>query len=578
MENEITKTDLWRMAAKSRFFFPTYEESEQLIRRKVKDITAITDPQANEDIYERFNAYCQKLTGYGLDLIMKSYLYASSIYEKKDSPWEGKKSDVREKMALGIFALAYLKNNSVKEAYIRRYFKDSEHKVRFFLTNDCGVEGVIDNQIVMSFLVLLVYRVIKPFLSYSKPRDITTKDYLDKFGSLLKRLDTDLPVMGALKRHPLILESIDKVKKSVDENCLISQATIWDTLDRIGETINNVSSPEELSKLSVESVPALMNGIWVDNGGIDEQFWIFPSNYKMAFCYTKISDNWTLTPYEFALFYDEDTGELTGEAMLITPKGNEDILSEGVAETEESVIFEFDWDVNDEDELVNFRLRLNLSSKPWLTWSAWQRLDKSDRRYSIFRNILEELYPSNEMLADSHLVIRQKWMINMVNALIGMDQEYIYLSTLRIPSYYRLIENNSNEEFTYEAALNIQSNFRNIEVSPEYPLYIIPRQKKYYSNYKLTENYKERFDLPTIIMNSLDDISKDDKDRIRAAAQLFDKFAECACHTTIDDQITIYKIGKNKFICFNRFSVRIDERDVEDYGIIKLTDKSQIWE
>ncbi|MDE6769068.1 MAG: hypothetical protein K2J78_05005, partial [Muribaculaceae bacterium] len=87
--------------------------------------------------------------------------------------------------------------------------------------------------------------------------------------------------------------------------------------------------------------------------------------------------------------------------------------------------------------------------------------------------------------------------------------------------------------------------------------------------------YDDKFKLNKIIQTK-DQMYEGELEKRKERLQLFDKFVECVCNTGIDDQITIYTIGikEYKYICFNRFSVRIFEKDYADYGIIKITDGS----
>ncbi|MDE7431092.1 MAG: hypothetical protein K2N34_04150, partial [Lachnospiraceae bacterium] len=297
-------------------------------------------------------------------------------------------------------------------------------------------------------------------------------------------------------------------------------------------------------------------GIWIDDADNGEnRFWIFPSNYQMAFCYYLNENALELIPYEFSILSDGDISE-NDICVIITPEGNEKIITDGITPNDQAVYADFDVTLlEDSESIVEVSLTpLNRKVGYWFDWNKFTKLDKTDNRYSKFLEIIIEHYSSNEMKVVSKVKCDYTWMINIDSALVAIDNDYLYVAKPPQNLYFYLTKTDDDEfQYVHKKVSEGISGLSLLKPSSQNPIYLIRRKDSQY----------ERFDSYFVTQN----------EEVRAE---YERFKEVVINTNIDDQITFYDVMRHgKFlqrICFNRYSRMFDlNQMLKHYGVKKLT-------
>ncbi|MDE5786200.1 MAG: hypothetical protein K2H98_06675, partial [Duncaniella sp.] len=337
-----------------------------------------------------------------------------------------------------------------------------------------------------------------------------------------------------------------------------SVAKIWELLNRIEDACIAVSSPQKTAETEVTPTGYSMPGIWIDDA--DEgrsRFWIFPENKLMAFCYTESDSGWVMAPYEFAFFCRRGEKDFDDSCVFITARGNEQIINnaDSIMDQSEIVSATFICSGKDDNGLIG---KISFSPESgecpeWFDWRSFRRLHKNGRLHSRFMRIVSDIYnPASPLSVLFHNTA--PFLTDEMDCLIGVDNDYIYLWDAPQPDRFVLrCDVEDAERFWYEPVYHVGrpgGNLREAVMGPQHPMYILPR---------------------------FTDLDKHISERHR-------RFAEACRNVTIDSQITIYHTPRHPqgILCFNNFSVVFplddDCAELKQYGVVKVTDRSQLFE
>lgn len=547
----------------SRLLFTRPENSEPVLRRKVAEISKITDEPEISDIFDRMNEECIRQTQYGLSYMVNAYKNATDAYSDNEL-WENQRTAAKRIICLKLFIQNYSPDTPViKDLLDSIKGKNSDYKVpaRLTGTNKDGTEKVD-----VCFLLLLAWGIINPF-RFRTRNEKSPQESMKPMLCLLDELDKYLEgKMGVFEKIPVISDIHREIMDNLENHQMLTTAQLWSYLDVIGETLR-MYEIENLDQIVNETSVLHLPGIWIDDADKGEnRFWIFPVNLKMAFQYRR-SDNgwWRLVPYEFILYKPNPDEPETWYTAMITSKANEAIvLGEPVSADEMAVCdFELEYASNDMIEKVSF-IPIEEPVPEWHDWRSFIRVTESDDRFVEYIGELKSFYPENSMCEGCLDIDRHQWMIDIQWALVAIDEDYLYISDFKTPPYYRMRKADKNEDKEYSdvddyvykpSASSVKRNLIDLEISVEQPLYRIPRKPKSKISYPDAKG----------------------KEKLLREKEDFKIFCDIVRNTNFGDQITIYQ-HKRKVICFNKFGKIYElSKIVQEYGVKKFTSREDLF-
>lgn len=545
------------MVRKSRLLFAKDEDFLQLLDCSDKTLKRNKeDSNYNERLLDILDRRCLELTECSLVDVYNSYLEASCVYNDKENWGNYWKPTSKKQFCLGLFCKAYLPNSEKQRGIKDVEAKEDRNVTSKFITEDLCVN--VD----LCYLLLLSYGVINPL---GEKIDLTDRAHMLKMKELLDKLDEDFPVAGIFKSNALIKDSCLRIDEMLANNENMSVAEYWCMLSDIASSLKISSSPAAHAECHTVPVQYIMPGIWIDDSDDGEtRFWIFPENRMMAFCYKQKSKNkveYNLEVYEFAFYQDEyEECDIVDRCMICTEKGNKEILFyPGKASAEEKVVadcdFEFTQEGDKDYEECLFRkitfTSVNGIYPDWMKWRSFERLDtkKSDE----YANVISDLYYRGQY-DDRMIQANAKWLIDTENALIAMDEQYIYLSDRVTPLAHKL-EDRGNGHYVYVVRNDKVANARNlldVEISETTPLFVMPRILDEAACWLLRKVIKTNSDI--------------------SAKEALQKLKEALEQTKLGDQISIYDCKEKNLpivLCFNRFSFVLPLEWLINAGIMK---------
>ncbi|MDE6339762.1 MAG: hypothetical protein K2K97_08260 [Muribaculaceae bacterium] len=520
------------------------------------------DTATMKRIYEALNKECEEYFEPELRVFMENYAGASRACKGETIDWEGRKQiGSRKKFLRGLF-------RKLCNPYIPQVSIDTEagnnldDKRLFKLFYPDGIDGdfAIDPLMVM----LITYNIIKPLNpDAQRSRDLTREELiasLNEMIALVEQLKEDFPKMTVTEKPGVFDMATDVLRaklRCIDDAEERSQCTtVWFhfQLKNILTSCRNVTSPKNATESDTEITSFCMPGIWIDDADNGEnRFWIFPENTHLAFCYCYDGSCWHLYPFEFVL--PMENGELAGICAFISPEGECKALfgKERKIPDEEIGYAEYERCEVSESGLFNV-IRFDFTDrthKSRFNWTAFTRLKEDAPKLQAFLGVLRKIYDRGSVQSIFLFENHGKFFTDVVNALVGMDGDYLYVWDQREPDGHTL-HMNHNGRFTYDYDYDNEmpsANFLQIEISEEHPLYAIPRRV-------------------------LRDKEIGERER---------RFIEAAANTTIDDFIAIYRLpGKGrKMLCFTRFSLlELLDRELtvlKDIGVKRITSREELF-
>lgn len=563
--NKIFKDerDLWRLTIVSRLLFSQLDDYEFILRHKVKEMSKIDDENEVMDIFERMNTECQRQSGYGLSYMLNAYYNASLAY--KDSKlWGKRRSKSKKDFCLKLFIKKYSPNTPRIRNLLRSMPGNYEDETLLDSLTEVDENGM--EKVDVCFLLLISWGVVNPFKERNK-NDKNDNERLDAMSDLFTTLDDYLKgEIGICSNFRIVKITHQEFLDRLEHGDAPSVAELWSMVDIIGKTMKD-HEIESISNDPIECERMPLSGIWIDDVDKGEnRFWVFPINLKMAFQYTKSNSGWTLLPFEFVCFKPDVVDSDTWYCVMVTAKANEELVLGGKASNDEIVYSDYEFETSETgDYPIKLSFKINGAVPEWHKWQCFLKLSEEDPKYLEYKRELEELYPEQSILAKD-LMCYHKWMIDMRWALVAIDHDYLYVSDLKSISNYRMISAGSvshskdmygetdKDDYVYMPSTSNQTeNLRDIEISKEQPIYIIPRDVKTTCTFV---KYTEKEDYET--------------------------FRDIVKFTNYGDQITIYKIQRNgkvqEVICFNKFSRVFELKKImSQYGVKKFTSKRELF-
>lgn len=526
-----SKIETLRTVINSRLLFNTKEEAEGFLGIKLKNIRSENnirtyidrleekaELEAMTDLKDLVDSYSTALEQYNLDGGLR---FHSDTSERRT------REEVRKILAVRLFVWTFLghtfegKDRSLRLDERGRFPKDT---FRHYCPEPGGEEAID-----VCFTVLFNWNIVSPNGS-------NTTDYRDgatrsaRMLELVSLIKKELPRIGIFEAGglPQVNMIIRELDFCIHHGISPTSAAFWLMLRQIGVAALASSAGDVLETAGITTYGLALHGIWKDNvdNGV-RRFWVFPSNYHFAFSFELGDDpTWHLKPYEFftsttdVLAGDEDdftvwmSPEHTMETIL---KGGRGIDSDNVAYAK------FDYEVDEADRIKAIEF---LPMKPHLPQPLpWRRLERVEEDDYIFSLAQKALSLNHLRLEDDNCLI------NVTNALVGIDNDYIYLYDYPLEIKPFKIETVSEGPYphTYEYRPVEPIEKKNIPdlVKNHAMVYRIPRHPQFKSDTIKTKDYIEKLNF------AIENIK-------------------------IDSSVTIYHFGENDHrivIFFNDLSV-----------------------
>lgn len=522
-----------------------------------------TDEKAMAGYYHILSEECIRQCDKSLYTVARSFIMASCACCEIGFDWkERRQLASRKKFCRWLFRRAVAPGHRLGvEEELRFSPKDCDEDLldRFYPD---GIEEEPD--IDLTFALLITFGVVRPIKSVAaRSRDISEADAIRSANAminLISILRDDIPQMGVLP-SPLAFDVVTRTLQQYARADFedFTPAVAWGLLRAVEKSCVSVSSPQKGTESELTATGLSMPGIWVDDADDGtSRFWVFPENKLMAFCYKLKDGCWSLIPYEFVVLKEKGGDDFTETCVFVTPAGNRQILSggSGMMQQSETVCASYEY-YRDNDEFDLFStisFVVESGERPeWMDWNSFTRLSRSDLRHNVFMQSLSDIY---DPASPIHFLFNNvaPFMTDVLDSLIGMDNNFLYISDRPAPDGQRLIcDEEDGERFWYDPlfrSVRQTANLRNVVISEEHPLYVVPRFT--------------RRDLPM------------------PKRQL--SFVEAVENTDMESQITIYHTPQHPegILCFNRFSLLfpLDDKAAElrSYGVKRLTDRGQFFQ
>ncbi|MDE6485664.1 MAG: hypothetical protein K2L14_09780 [Duncaniella sp.] len=515
------------------------------------------DEAAMVTYYDMLDRECRNQCGESLRAMVTDYLRASAACAGEAFDWQQRRQLAsRKKFCRWLFRRVSAPGKKIEEEESRYSKRDCDEALKAAFYPD-GIEG--DRVYDLIFVMLITFGIIRPCdRSASRSRDVSEADAMESFhklADLVGLLRDDTPQMGVLPKPQVFDIALSILSGDMKELVADwSVARIWEMLSRIENACVTVSSPQKTADAGVNPVGYIMPGIWIDDAdGGKSRFWIFPENKIMAFCYECIGGyEWVMRPYEFVFYQRTGEQEFEDFCVITTARGNEQIIEQGgVMDPDQMVTASYTLGRNNGFTYfgkISFT-PLTVDAPSWMNWHSFRRLRPGSELHTRYSSLIADLYNPASPLS-RFFRNAAPFLTDELNALVAIDNDYIYLSDLQMPDRYEMRCDVANDErYWYEPVYRTApkgTNLRDIEISEEHPLYILPR-------------FADRF--------------KSDRHR---------RFAEACRNTDIGSQITIYHTGSNprRVLCFNNFSIVFpltdDYAELLGYGVERITRRSDL--
>lgn len=548
-----------KSAYRSRLLFRTEAEYRRLVGVSFETIRDCRDDEAAlERYYDILNRECRQQCGENLYAMVAAYIEASDICTGQDFDWmERRQLASRKKFCRWLFRTTSTAGKRMTLDEESRFSPKRCDAKLFEAFYPDGIEGGRAYDLV--FVLLITFGVIKPYsLSSARSRDISAEEAAkscDAMTALVTTLRDDTPQMGVLPKPGVFDISLEQLRQDeVKGYENYSIARLWNMLNTIEDACIAVSSPQKLAETNTEITGYSMPGIWVDDADRGKsRFWIFPENKFMAFCYQKSGAAWELIPYEFSFYSQRGDNDMDDTCIFITAKGNEQVIDDGgIMQSTEIVPAKYH--LGEADEYGSFgKISFEIETRccpEWFNWHSFKRLPRASTLHQRFMHLSTNIY--NPESPHSHLFRNTApFLTDALDALVATDGDFLYVSDLPKPDKYILrCDKDDNERFWYEPYYKNgepSRNLRNLVISSEHPLYIIPG---YFNLDKHTTERKRRF-------------------------------AEAVMNTELSNQVTIYHTSRHPrgVLCFNNFSVTfpLDNGELESYGVEIITDRKEFF-
>ncbi len=554
--------DIIRMTYRSHLLARTDRDFRELAEVSFETVRdRRSDEKGMLKIYKALNKACRFYSERGLRESISDYLMASEACEGLSMEWVGRKhSALRRRFLRGLFRKMY--NPSGK--FISASGDSADDPVDDALLKVFYPDGLDkDYTIDVLFVMLITFDIIKPLNpSAQRSRDLTVEDTEHSLREMIRLVELlredylEFQVVGKPIVFNLTLDILKgKLRNMDDEEERAQCTTNWYhfLLKNILDTCKGVSSPKNTLEAGIEVIGLRMPGIWIDDADKGEnRFWIFPGNMQMAFCYSLHNGCWNLDPYEFVT--SVENGEVQEVCTFISAAGDRQALfgKDHVINPAEIIYVPFRKGGESKDGLfrvIDFEPLGDTPAK-WFNWRRFTRLEEDDPAFVRFEEAVREIYDGRSVQSLVLFENHGSFMTDVVDSLVGMDEDYIYVWDLPRPDRF-ILHLGSDGQFLYEGwydGVVPVMNFLQIDISKKHPLYAIPRR---------------------VSCNKVIDVQ----------AQ---RFIEAAASTSLDDTVCFYMISEpdTKFIYFNKYGVyAILDRDLpilESCGVRRITSRGEM--
>ena len=529
-----------------------------------------------QPIMDNFTGAFDGVDAFGPKYMISSYIKTSDAFNSLDFDWGKNKQLVsRKKFCRWMFRQAYMNNPELYDDPYSPNKEDWEMLSLFKPDLEDDVE-LID----ITFTMLLTFQVIRPFssdssraLKYGSPFEVR-----DKMVELLEVLHNDLPTFGINNNLHTIKRALDVLNDPEYEENPLPPAALWGLLNNISLELKLNSSPAELLDSPMELNGYSMPGIWVDDAKVNQKrFWVFPNNKLMAFCFYLKNREWILEPYEFAFTKLEYEYEFDNTCVIVTTRGNMQVLMRGKIEDSEMARLKYVLEDRDDDgdfQTIRFELESGVDYPYWMNWRSFRRLPLDHELTTEYGNIINKIFYESEMLRSFDYRNIGSWITDSHDCLAGLDSEFLYLSdiTLKKDGYLERIDgHNPYPLYDYNveySKANPGLNLFSLDISEEQPTYVVARNPLFYA---LLDEKLNRKSLVNDFPNRAER---------QAFLRRYEDFKETVMSTEFQDQVTIYKNLPQHYpdiLCFNKISrtFKIDEI-IEWFGVRKFTSREEM--
>ncbi|MDE6079510.1 MAG: hypothetical protein K2G35_05550 [Duncaniella sp.] len=539
------------IAINSRLLFNSKQEAEDFLGIQLKNLKSPKNMRAHLDLLDAkseedamidlstlVDLYSGALEKFRLDNGLKSVARQTDRRTREE---------IRKRLAVRLFLWTYLGQTSDGRD---KALNHDDDKGRF--PNDsfrpyCQEPGG-EESIDVCFTILLNWAIVSPNGSKTEdyPSDHTRSD---RMLELLTTIRNEMPQVGIFEAGglPAIEVAIKEILYCKANDIYPSSARYWLMLQQVAMAALASAAPDTLDAAGLTTYGLRLPGIWKDNedGGV-KRFWIFPANYHFAFCYERTSaGDWFLNPYEFSAYTTDITSDDCDSDYLVVAEASHSqtiIANGGCGSNADGIAYArfkrtLDSDCN--PTVLNL-LPMKPTLPPPLPWDRFDRLSPHDH---LFKEALEVVRNPQ------YRAYGYNCLINIVNNIVGVDRDYIYLYDypLEVVPFAIPADAKSTDpalKFTYKAGEdndgkdndgkdNDSKNFRHLNLTDiaasGLPVYAIPRQ-------------------PRCI------------DKSKASPDFLDRLLYAMGNTSNDDSVTIYHFGSDDdhtIIFFTSFSVGV---------------------
>ncbi len=477
---EYTDFEILKVTHISRFFFASenmFEDKENGIGRNWEYIMDHRyDPPTLRNIISTYSPKFQAMTEEPFREFVNRYINTCKMHESKEF-WMGLTKNQRRKFCIFLLGrilwqpketISYNKHNSFGLSS-----NDFNRLLKNFYPNGLASAPSVD-PIVMA---LLQFEITPSFSAASIENSRRMRFSLNKeknsirgFLSLLSMLKDSLPA-----NIPTIVKQ--DITNDIDTKYYFySNETIatlepgspgvahWLTIFRLGKINTSSTHPIHLN----------MNGVWKDNKNF---MWIFPNDNQFAlrfeysfplrkiqlYLIEQIVSTFADTAKTHWIFHN--VNEINPNSFICgnykeRVETNKASLSIIPAVDEKGNVAHIDFD------------KINASSQDWCNWNRFSRLPSKDA--SLLKESLLKLSKESELSSlGEELSNPDLWL----DTLIAVDKEYVYLSD-QWQNATPIIECNERNAFIFKwkSGESSKRNLLSLDISPDKPLYIIPRR------------------------------------------------------------------------------------------------------
>ena len=577
MKNKQIQTIL-RRTLNSRLLFNTKKEGEDFIG--IVELSNLSSKKNEQEYTRLLSQKCEQDAMIDLETLIDLYTGALNQYKsdnglryEADAHNRRARREIRRRLAVRLFIWTYLGHTKEgKEKALRLDRQNRFPKDTFKIY--CPVAGS-DEKIDVCFTVLFNWDIIHPEIkdyenkATSEYKGFSTSDRNQRMLELLGAIRAEMPRIGIFGSGelPAIDLAIKEIQHDIKEDIFPTSAQYWLMLRQIGMAALASVDKDTMSSAGLSTYHMPMPGIWKDDADCAKtRFWIFPYNYQYAFCYEKSSADpkeWILRPYEFfvctANINTEDYHD--DYIVWIEAAETESIIRNSGKEAKASNIsylrFNIEFDNEDQIKLLELKPIKPTQPKP-LPWTKFERIRSAEKNF---------FYEAKKVLKSKQFILSgNNILINKVNAIIGLDTQYLYLYEYpdRNTAFFniKLTEkdedgnnleinvNDKNEIEKYVYVPCITHNKINLfDISEGEKFIAIPRDQEKYACDKSSADY----------------------DYIKRLCYAIE-------HTMIDGFVTIYNFGDNddkKIIFFDDFSVGVSFSQLK--RLLKLRKSDELY-